>query len=799
MTMSRNVFSYWAAVLLLLCGCNTPSDFGSENDAIPDKVGYNLHIRPILSDKCFSCHGPDGNMRKAELRLDIAEEAYEALEKNPEAHAVVPGKPKESEVFLRISSEDPTVRMPPAESNLTLSAREIRLIERWIRQGAEYEPHWAFIAPGKSALPRVKNEEWVRNEVDRFILAKQEQYGFKPNPEAEKEMLLRRVCLDITGLPPSLELMDRFLSDETENAYEKIVDELLADSAYGEKMALHWMDLSRYADSHGYQDDYYRTQWPWRDWVIHALNENLPYDEFVTWQLAGDLLPDRNKETILATAFNRNHKITEESGAIDEEYRVMYVVDRTNTFGKALLGITTECAQCHDHKFDPLSQKEYFEIFAFFNNVAEYGIEEIVPGFSRKSPAKMPLLEITDEDVQGILSFVNKPDSTALAAVVTANVAKGRNRDMVAKDAGKLLVSVMGDLDTLRKTFLLERGDYASPGAEVKPGTPESILSFDEKYPKNRLGLAQWLFARENPLTARVLVNRIWREIFGRGIVATPGDFGMQGQLPSHPELLDWLAVDVMENGWNIKRLVRQIVTSSTYRQSSVVSERKADVDPDNVLLARAPRFRLPAELVRDVVLASSGLLVRTIGGPSVKPYQPPGLWEAATSGRGNLSVYQQDTLDALYRRGLYSFIKRTVPPPVMMIFDGSKRDECQVERLTTNTPLQALVMMNDPTVLEAARVLAARLLMKDISIKDKVETAFRLIVSRKPDKEELAILYNYYTEQVEVHRKQEAVAAKLLDVGEYPIPVGLDISSLAAMMQMIETIYNLEETITKS
>ena len=799
--MCRSMFYNFVAFSFLfpLAGCDSRHDFGSQHEDIPDKVGYNLHIRPILSDKCFSCHGPDANKRQAGLRLDVAESAYAGLEKDPDAHALVPGKPRSSEVFLRISSEDTTIRMPPPESNLSLSAHEIQLIEKWISQGAEYEPHWAFVAPQKPELPRVKNKAWVRNEVDYFILAKQEKYGLKPNPDAGREMLLRRVCLDITGLPPSLELMDRFLADESEDAYEKIVDELLHEKAYGEKMALHWMDLSRYADSHGYQDDYNRTQWPWRDWVIHAFNKNLPYDQFVTWQLAGDLLPDRDKEKILATGFNRNHKITEESGAIDEEYRVMYVVDRTNTFGKALLGITAECAQCHDHKFDPISQEDYFKLYAFFNNVAEYGIEEVKPGASSKTPAKLPLMEITDEDVMGILSFVNKPDSAALAAVVTAHVEKGRNYETVAKDAGRLMVSVMGDMDTVRKTFILGRGDYASHGEEVQHGTPESILSFDGRYPKNRLGLARWLFARENPLTARVFVNRMWREMFGQGIVATSGDFGMQGRLPSHPELLDWLAVDVMENGWDTKRLIRKLVTSSTYRQSSVVTQDKDQTDPGNVLLARAPRYRLPAELIRDVVLASSGLLVRTIGGPSVKPYQPPGLWEAATSGRGNLRFYVQDTLDALYRRGLYTFIKRTVPPPVMMLFDGSQRDECQVERPVTNTPLQALAMMNDPTVLEASRVLAARLLSQDQPVKEKVEVAFRLIISRRPDEKELSVLADYFTEQLAIHRNQPEVALKLLDVGEYPIPDTLDMPSLASMMQVIETIYNLEEAITKS
>ncbi|RZM02866.1 MAG: DUF1553 domain-containing protein, partial [Pedobacter sp.] len=384
---------------------------------------------------------------------------------------------------------------------------------------------------------------------------------------------------------------------------------------------------------------------------------------------------------------------------------VEYVTDRTNTFGKAMIGVTLECAHCHDHKYDPFSQKEYYQVFAFFNNVKEVGLESSVGG--PETYAKKPTMEISNADVKQILKFVNK------------------------QDTNKLIVSVMGDRDTLRKSYVLNRGVYDAHGEEVEVGTPKSLLSFNEKYPKNRLGLAQWLFDPQNPLTARVFVNQVWQEFFGRGIVKTSGDFGMQGELPSHPELLDWLAVDFMKNGWNIKRLIQQIVTSATYKQSAVTSAEKLKADPENILLARAPRYRIPAELIRDVVLSSSGLLVKTIGGPSVKPYQPPGLWEGATSGRGILATYKQDSDKDLYRRGMYTFIKRTVPPPVMGIFDASNRDQCEVKRLNTNTPLQALVMMNDPTVLEASRVLAGRLLQENIPSEARIKKAFRLIVSR--------------------------------------------------------------------
>lgn len=760
-----------ALAMFLLPSCKQGVDSGVETAKIPDQISYNFHIRPILSDNCFACHGPDANKREAGLRLDIGEEAFKALSETPGAHALMPGKVRESEVYRRIVSTEPSEQMPPPESNLKLTDREIRLIEKWIRQGAVYEPHWAFVPPEKSQMPAVSKSDWPVNEVDYFVLAKQEEAGMKPNPRAEKEALLKRLSLDLTGLPPTMGQMDEFLTDNSQNAYENLVDKLLSSPAYGEKMAVYWMDIARFADSHGFQDDSYRSQWPWRDWVIYAFNQNMPYDQFITWQLAGDLIPNASKEQLLATGFNRNHKITEEGGIVDEEYRVMYVTDRTNTFGKALMGITMECAGCHDHKYDPISQKEYYSLYSFFNNIQEKGIESVVGG--PETYAKRPFMHISNEDAESILAFVNK------------------------KDTLDLIVSVMGELDSIRPTFVLDRGVYDRPTDPVKPKTPESILEFSPEYEKNRLGLAKWMFSDENPLTARVFVNQIWQEIFGRGIVTTPGDFGMQGALPTHPELLDWLAVDLRENGWDMKRLVRQLVTSSTYMQSAVVSKQQLDQDPDNNLLTRAPRYRVKAEFVRDMVLASSGLLNKEIGGPSAKPYQPSGLWEGATSGRGILSVYKQDHGRELYRRGLYNFIKRTVPPPAMTVFDGSNRDQCEVERLITNTPIQALVMLNDPTVLEASRVLAGRLLKESIDPKSNIKSAFRTIVCRQPTENEIAILTNYHAGRIAV--LDESTASELLDVGEYPLVQGVDTVKLASLMQVIAAIYNLEETISKT
>ena len=759
----------FAGIILLSQACNNKSKEG----AIPDKISYNFDVRPILSDKCYACHGPDANKRKAELRLDIQDSAYAPLKETKGAFALVPGKPEESEVFKRVSSTDPTYQMPIPESHLgALTEYEVGVIKKWIKQGAKYEKHWAFSTPVKPALPEVENKKWVKNEIDYFILRKIEEKGLTTNEEADKERLLKRVSEDITGLPPSLQMMDDFLNDKTDNAYEKVVDRLLQNNAYGEKMAVHWLDIARYADSYGYQDDNIRTQWPWRDWLIHAFNENLSYDKFVTWQLAGDMLPDATKEQILATAFFRNHKYTEEGGVIPEEYRIEYLIDKTKTFGKGILGITIECAQCHDHKYDPFKQKDYYSLLAFFNNTKEVGYEGDV---SVSKPAKNPLLKISDEDRHKLLNYINYSDKDTLT------------------------VSVMGERDTLRKTFVLNRGVYDQPTVEVRASAIPAVMKYDTvQYPRNRLGLAAWTVSKQNPLTARVFVNQLWQDLFGRGIVKTSGDFGMQGELPSHPELLDWLAVDFMEHGWDIKRLMKQIVMSSTYRQSAKASDEKIKVDPDNIYLSRGPRFRLPAEFVRDLVLSSSGLLVRTIGGPSVKPYQPKGLWEAATSGRGVLATYKQDHGDSLYRRGMYTFIKLTVPPPSMMMFDGSNRDQCEVKRTKTNTPLQALIMMNDPTVLEASRVLAQKLAAEQRDATNKISRAFRLIVCRKATDNELKILNDYFNDQLQLFKEKKLDAQTTLKVGEYKTNDKADVNITAALMKTISTIYNLEETITK-
>ena len=755
------------AVSLFAYGKNKPKD------KLPAHVDFNIHIRPILSDRCFKCHGPDAKQRKADLRLDIADSAFAALKESPGMFAIVPGKPEESQMYHRIISEDTAELMPPPSSNLVLSEHEKKLIVKWIKQGAVYKPHWALIAPQPQQIPETENSKWAKNEIDKFILAKMESTGLSPNEQADKERLLKRVCFDLTGLPPTLEMQDKFLNDNSANAYEKIVDELLANKHYGEKMAVQWLDAARYADSHGYQDDGLRTMWPWRDWVIHAFNENYSYEKFVTWQLAGDLLPEPTKEMLLATGFNRNHKITQEGGVIDEEYRLEYVTDRTNTFGKTFLAMTFECAHCHDHKFDPIPQRSYYSMFAFFNQVNEKGL---LGDISLASLADPPNMKISSEDVKNILQFINKKDTAAVT------------------------VMIMKDSSEVRCTNILKRGVYDQLGEEVTFNTPPKIFPFDSvKLEKNRLGLAKWLFDKKHPLTARVFVNRIWQEFFGRGLVKTAGDFGMQGEPPSHPELLDWLALDFMNNGWNIKRLVKQIVMTATYQQSAVVTKEKLSKDPENIYLSRSPRTRYAAEFVKDLVLSSSQLMNGEIGGPSVKSYQPKGIWESSTSGRGQLARYVQDHDDKLYRWGMYTFIKRTAPPPSMLTFDASNRDQCEVKRVRTNTPLQALVLLNDPQVLEAARVLAERLSTENISDEQRIEKAFRLIICRKETEKEKQILLDYYKKEKEEFSKQPAKAESFLKAGEHKHEEKINKIEAAALMQVVHTIYNMEEAITKT
>lgn len=753
---------------IAVSGCNAPDTAAGQ--ILPETVDFNFHIKPILSDRCFTCHGPDENARKANLRLDTEEGAF--AQREDSSSAIVPGDVERSVFMQRIGHADPDERMPPPESNLTLSEYEMALLRRWIEQGAEWKKHWAYISPEKSTPPEVSQPEQIVNPIDQFIQARLEREGLQPAPKASKEILIRRLAFDLTGLPPTLEQIDAFIADTSPEAYERVVDQFLALHTYGEKMASHWLDAARYADSHGYQDDMPRTMWPWRDWVIHAFNSNLPYDEFIRWQLAGDLIPQATAEQRLATGFNRNHMITQEGGVIDEEFLIAYAADRTETTATVFLGLTMQCARCHDHKYDPISQEDYFRMFSFFNNVDEKGRI----GYEEQTP--VPTLSLSFEEAQSQLAFIS-------------DLSEGEDFHAM----------VMGEREANpRTTHILQRGQYDLRLDAVAPGTPPAVLSFPDTLSADRLGFADWLVHPQHPLTARVAVNRLWQTIFGVGIVQTPEDFGNQGSLPSHPELLDWLAVTFVEDGWDVKAMLKLIVTSSTYQQSSVASEALLVRDPDNLLLARGSRYRLPAEMIRDQALAVSGLLVRDIGGPSVKPYQPDGLWAETTGGGGGpFARYVRDSGEKLYRRSLYTIWKRTVPPPSMMTLDAADRSLCSVQRQRTSTPLQALLLMNDPQMVEAARVLAYRVLEEGgTSQTERLTWAFRQTTGRYPSDKEREVLGNILDEQQAFYQQDREAATALLQVGEWPHDESYDPIESAAYTMLVSNLFNLHETVTK-
>lgn len=738
----------------------------TSNKSLPATIDYIFDVKPILSDRCYLCHGPDEGTREAGLRLDTKEGAFKALGQNMERFAIVPGDTAASGLVDRIYTTQLEKLMPPEDSNLSLNTYEKAVLRKWVEQGAVWKDHWAFVKPVKKDVPQISNPSLARNEIDNFIIKKLEQLGIQPAERADKEKLLRRVYFDLTGLPPSISEIDAFLANTNPNAFEIVVDSLLSSPNYGEHMATNWLDIARYSDTHGYQDDLERTMWPWRDWVISAFNRNMKYDQFITWQLAGDLLPDASLEQILATGFNRNHKITQEGGVIDEEYRTEYVLDRTNTVSKSLLGLTMECAQCHDHKYDPISQKEYFSFFSFFNKVDEKGRIEY-------DEIPEPNIKITNKEIENVLTFINKPDSIP-----------------------ELRLMVMKDNAPDRKTHILKRGSYENKGEEVTATAPAAVLPYTDQYAANRLGLTKWLFDKDNTLTARVAVNRLWQQIFGTGIVASSGDFGNQGALPSHPDLLDWLAITYREEGWDTKKMIKRIVMSSTYQQSSKITPELLELDPTNKWLARSSRSKLSAEMIRDNALAVSGLLVHKLGGPSVKPYQPAGLWAETSSGVG-LNKYIMDTGENIYRRSLYTFWKRTVPPPAMMTFDAASRDFCIVERQKTSTPLQALVMLNDPQLLDASQTLAYQLLSDtSLSTNDRITQVFRKITSRHPQVDEVENLKKFLDDTENSFNEEMKIdgSSAFAKAERENIPA----KKLHAYTSLASLIFNLDEAIVK-
>ena len=732
----------WLVAAAVLFVQQTPND--------APRVSFDRDIRPILSQYCFACHGPDRHNSDSDLRLDTREGALAAI---------VPGKPGESELMRRLTTAKAADAMPPRKSGKKLDARQVSLLKTWIAQGAAWEAPWALTTPKRPAVPAVRDGAWPRNPIDRFILARLEAEGLRPAPEAERAVLLRRLSFDLSGLPPSLEEVDAFVADSAADAYERTVDRLLASPRYGERMAMEWLDAARYADTHGLHVDSHRDMWPWRDGIIRAFNANQPFDQFTVEQLAGDLLPGATLAQKVASGFNRNHMISYQGSSVPEKVRTAYVVDRVNTTATVWLGLTMACAQCHDHKFDPLAQVDFYRLYAFFNTIAEKPLD------GDKGNA-VPLILLND-DAEVKLDLGKKDDK--------------QMKELLAKTPNSM---VMQEMAKPRATYVLDRGEYDQPRQKVEPGTPGCLPPMSSQLPRNRLGLARWLVDPAHPLTARVQVNRLWQMVFGAGIVETSDDFGAQGEAPSHPDLLDHLALDFIEGGWDVKAMLRRLVTSATYRQSSKVPAEALARDPRNRLLARGPRFRLPAEMIRDGALAAGGLLKEQLGGPSVYPYQPPGVWEAVASGRPKeytAQVYKQDKGDNLHRRSLYSFWKRLAPPPALAAFDAPSREACVVRRQRTNTPLQALITLNDPTYLEAARGLAA-LALRESSDDDRIVRAFRVVLARRPAAAEVEILKTLLREQ------RSHFAAR----------PGLGDAETAAWTMVAAAILNLDETLTK-
>lgn len=1015
---------------------------------LPVNIQFNRDIRPILSENCFACHGPDKNKRKADLRLDL--ETGGAFVDHKGHFPLVAGNVAKSELFRRITAQGRDDLMPPADSNKKLSGRQIELLRRWIEQGAAFQPLWSFMPPHRPELPQVTDPAWCRNPIDRFILARLDAEHLKPSPEADKATLVRRLYLDLLGLPPTPQQVEEFLSDKASDAYERLVDRLLANPHYGERMALDWLDAARFADTHGYHIDAGRDMTAWREWVIDAFNHDMPYDQFTTRQLAGDLLPNATLDDKIASGFCRNNMVNFEGGAIPEEYHAAYIIDRVNTVSTVWLGLTMGCCQCHDHKFDPIQQKEYYQMYAFFNHVPENGLDgrkgNAVPFIKTPTPqqkrqldelagaidranielmapspeldaaqvewerqlpsedgkvawtelspssmksaggAKLELQDdksilvsgpnpksdsytivapsdlstitairleaLTEEHLAGngpgrsdngnivltgvrmkvtppgeraaathvkfkaasadfsqadfpvsnaigskrnsgwaifpkvgvphaavfqldqpivadagliasitldfrsqfaghqlghfrlsvtdaknplgkeglpttIVSILKVPadhrttaQSDDLRRYFRENVSTARKevtaqlaalkKQQEAAEATERTTMVMEEMAKPRDTFILLRGQYDQHGEKVNPDVPKSLPPLAEGMPHNRLGLAEWLVSPSQPLTARVTVNRFWQTFFGIGIVKTPGDFGSQGEEPSHPALLDWLACEFREPSdartpkWDVKAMVRLIVTSATYRQSSVATPELLTRDPENRLLARGSRIRLPAEFIRDQALAVSGLLDPEIGGRSVSPYQPPGLWEElmsrADGANWTAQVYKQDHGRDLYRRTMYTFWKRTSPPPSLSTFDAPDRETCIVHRSITNTPLQALVLMNDPTYVEASRKLAERMMKEAGTEADqRIAFAFHSATAREPTPQESAVLKKIYEAQLEVYQRDPAAAEKLLKVGESPRDAKLDAAELAAWTTVASVIFNLDETITRS
>ena len=751
----------------------------------PRPLDFNRDIRPLLAENCFYCHGQDGQKREAELRLDDRAAALAA-------GAIVPGDAGASTLLERIHSTDPDVLMPPPTSNRRLAEEQKQLLDRWIKEGAEYKPHWAFTPPVRPAPPAVQRADWVRNDIDRFVLAKIEAGGLAPSPEADRATLIRRLYADLVGLPPTPAEVDAFVADPRPDWYVLLVDRLLASPHYGERMALPWLDAARYADSNGFQQDGDTWQWIWRDWVVNALNADMPFDRFSIEQLAGDLLPNATLEQKIATGFNRNHLLNGEGGAIAEEQRFNNLFDRVDTTSTTWLGLTVACAQCHDHKYDPITRTDYYGLLDAFNRVSESGAPT---RFSNRIRVAPPVVEAPDEPLRRQIAEIEQLIS-ALGEEAPAEVERLRKALADLKADRLPRVMVMQD-DRPRDTKILDRGDYLSPvGDKIVFQPPAFLPPLPAGESRNRLGLANWLFRPEHPLTARVQVNRMWQQFFGVGIVKTTEDMGVQSEYPRHLELLDWLAVEFRERGWSQKQMHRLLVTSATYRQASKVTAEHLAKDPENRLHARAARFRMPALVLRDVALSASGLIDLRLGGQPVYPYQPDQIWEALAITKERDFTYPASHGPDLYRRSLYTFWRRTVSPANM--FDTANRQTCTVRAGQTSTPLHALTTLNDPTWVEAARVLAEKSMQAAADLDGRLAHAFRRVLGRKPSGYDLETLKRMHARQLAIYAADLGAANQLLAVGESPRDTSLDPAGHAALTSVCLAVFNLDEALTR-
>jgi mono/diheme cytochrome c family protein len=795
------------------------------------KVDFARDVAPILSDNCFRCHGPDGATREAELRLDVPEGTQGPFAKREDYQIIVPGNLDDSVLIMRVTAEDDDSRMPPPKSNKKLTAEQIDVLTRWVAQGAPWGKHWAYEKPKRAEVPRARNSgAWPRNDVDRFILARLEEEGIEPSAPAEKHTLLRRAALDLTGLPPTPQELDAFIEDSSADAFEKQVDRLIASPHFGERQARHWLDYARYADSNGYSHDFPRSIWPYRDWVINAMNADMPFDQFTIEQLAGDMLPDATPAQKIATGFHRNTQINTEGGIDPEQFRIESVIDRVGTTATVFLGLTVACAQCHDHKFDPVSQKEFYQLFAFFNNADEPtlkvtgvtdpkevdALKERVARLDAAVKQKVSAweLSLTDEqrktlkpEAQAALAVpADKRDPKQHAAVQAALRSADNDFGAMADDLNAVKKQLSEGVTTLvmseraknpRKTHLFVKGDFTRLGDEVQPGVP-AILHPLKTSPATtkptRLDLARWITDGDNPLTARVVVNRIWQQYFGRGIVETENDFGSQGIAPTHPELLDFLATELIANKWSLKHIHRLIVTSATYRQSSNARPDLDIKDPYNKRLARQSRMRLDAEIVRDVALVASGLLHEKIGGPSVFPPVPDGVM-----GLGQVKHEWRESKGAnRHRRGMYTFTFRNSLHPSLSTFDAPDAISACTRRIRSNTPLQALNLLNDTAWMEFSRALAARALkeVKDDSDEARITYAFRLASSRIPSADEREVLTRMLERKRREFRDQPQTADAI--VGSATPPKRASKTDFAAWTLVARAILNLDETITR-